>query len=165
MATPHRDFDARPRTAPQVSGTLDLGGVTWRIRSRSDVPYELLRQLLGDDTNPEGIADLPPAEQRDRARRVLVQTDDFFAQTIVDEQVDAFLAMVHAKSGPFTLEMSQEVTKYISECLFTEDGGSADASEGPTVRPKSSRPGRRSTGGTSKAGSSAPGTPRMRSAS
>ena len=105
----HRDFDARPRSDAPIAGSFDLGGVTWRIRARTEVPYALVEQMLGggDDDQPQQLTveefqKLAPEEQvkraqemRQRGRRMLVQTDEFFAATIVADQVEDFLKLVH----------------------------------------------------------------------
>ena len=162
MAPPHRDFDARPRTATTTGGSFVLAGRTWHIRSRNEIPYELLRQLIGVGNSalvaPDGddIAAMDVAEQRAVAQRAMVQTDDFFAATIVADEAADFLALAHDPLGPFSVEMSQDLTKYIAECIFNE--------EGPTAPSKPSPAGRRQTGSTSKGASSSRVTPKKRSA-
>lgn len=169
----HRDFDARPQSSAPPSGSFGLGGVTWKIRARSEVPFALVEQLLGGEGDDGSgftfdaeafakMSDEAKAEQlariRERSRKVLVQTDEFFAATIASDQVEDFLKVVHDPTGPYTVDIARELPAHISTCLF----GGEEA--GPTVPSRPSRSGRRATTSTSRAGSSSRATQKVRSA-
>lgn len=127
------------------------------------MPYELMRTLIGDDDTTD-VTKLSVDERRARARRVFVQADEFYAQTIAVDQVDAFLAMVHDPHGPFSQEMARELPQFIAECLFG-DGEDGEGGTTPTKPSELSRAGRRATGSTSKAASSSRATAKRRSGS
>lgn len=153
--TQHMDFDAPTGEAPAFSGTFTLGGRTWKIRHRDDIPFEIVKRLMGQASQAEAKGD---AEQAARAREVVMQTGPFFQATIVPEEVKDFMTMFEDPSSPLTIGKLRPVMEYVSQVAFSEE-------ERPTVPSKTSRPGRSTTGATSKVASSSRGTRRTRSAS
>jgi hypothetical protein len=153
MPTPHQDFDA-PSGKPKHSGTFTLGGRVWKIRSRDDVPFEIVRRLMGQaPTGPNATE----AEQAESAREVVLQTGPFFEATIVPDEVDDFMKMFSDAKSAHTLGKLKPVMEYVSKVVFTEE-------ERPTKPSRRSPPGRLSTGATSEESSSSPVIPQTASA-
>lgn len=155
MTTPHMDFDAPRGEAPAFSGTFALGGRTWKIRHRDDIPFEIVKQLMGQATSAEGDSEEDTAA---RTREVVMQTGPFFEATIVPDEVDDFMSMFQDSKSPITIGNLRPLMEYVSTTAFSGE-------ERPTQPSKTSRPGRSTTGRTSKAASSSQGTRRTRSAS
>lgn len=156
MATPHQDFDA-PSGAEAYSGTLTLGGRVWKIRHRDDVPFEIVRRLMGQE---EVDADAEPEVLAKQAREVVLQTGPFFEATIVPDEVDDFMALFNDSRSPLTIGKLRGIMEYVSSVVFSED-----EEERPTKPSKSKSPGRLPTGSASKDGSSSGGTRRKASGS
>lgn len=148
MATPHQDFDAPSGSTPTHSGTFTLGGRVWKIRHRDDVPFEIVRRLMGQTTVGENAS---AEEQAASAREVVLQTGPFFEATIVPEEVDDFMKMFADAKSALTLGKLRPVMEYVSKVVFTEDEEAR-----PTKPLRRSRPGRSSTGATSADDSSSP---------
>jgi hypothetical protein len=155
MTTPHKDFDTPSDGAPAHSGTFSLGGRTWKIRHRDDIPFEIVKRLMGQTPAADGDSD---AEQAERAREVVLQTGPFFEATIMPDEVPAFMAMFEDSKSPLTIGKLRPVMEYVSEVAFSEG-------ERPTKPSRRSPAGRSATGRTSEAGSSSQATRRARSAS
>jgi hypothetical protein len=155
MATPHQDFDAPKGSVPKHSGTLTLGGRVWKIRSRDDVPFEIVRRLMGQTTVGDNATE---EEQAESAREVVLQTGPFFEATIVPDEVDDFMKMFSDPKSALTLGKLRPVMEFVSKVVFSEE-------ERPTKPSRRSQPGRSATGATSEASSSSPGTQRTASAS
>ena len=156
---PSQDFDAPSEEGAAISGTLQLGGKIWSLRSSDDVPFELMRRLMGTAPPEEGT-DEDPATTAARTRESVMQTGPFFEATIVPEQVDDFMEMFTSPKSPVTLGKLKTLMEYVSTCIFNTEGA-----ERPTQPSRSSSPGRSRTGRTSKATSSSTGTPRAASGS
>lgn len=156
MALPHQDFDAPSGSGPGYSGTLTLGGRSWKIRHRDDVPFEIVKRLLGQ-TEPDENAS--PEETAAQAREVVLQTGPFFEATLVPEEVDDFMEMVNSPRSPLTLGKLKPVMEYVAGVVFSEEGDVR-----PTKRSRAKRPGPLSTGSTSEDASSLPVTTRTASA-
>lgn len=150
MTTQHMDFDTPTGEGPSFSGTFSLGGVTWHIRHRDDIPFEIVKRLMGQAAQAEAEGEEAVAE---RAREVVMQTGPFFQATIVPEEVKAFMAMFEDANSPLTIGKLKPVMEYVSKVAFSEE-------ERPTQPSKTSRRGRSATGATSKAASSSQGTRR-----
>lgn len=154
MATPYQDFDALD-DASESSGTLRLGGRDWKIRHRDDVPFEIVKRLMGQE---EIDPNADPATLARQAREVVMQTGPFFAATIVREEVPEFMELLEAEDSPLTIGKLRPVMEYIAGVVFSEEGD-----ERPTKPSSPKLPGRSTTGNTSKAASSSRGTPRKAS--
>jgi hypothetical protein len=153
MVAPFQDFDAL-EGGPESSGSFKLGGRTWRIRDRDDVPFEIVKRLMGQDPVGE---DAPAEEQARAAREVVMQIGPFFANTIVREEAADFQAMLTDEDSPLTIGKLRPVMEYVSQIVFSEE-------ERPTQPSKSSSPGRLPTGRTSEGSSSSRATRRKASA-
>lgn len=157
MTTPFQDFDAPSEEGVAISGTLQLGGKLWSLRSSDDVPFQLMKSLMGTAPPEEG-SDEDPAATAARAREAVMQTGPFFEATIVPDQVDDFMEMFTSPKSPITLGKLKGLMEYVSTCIFNTEGA-----ERPTQPSRSSGAGRSKTGRTSKAISSSPGTPKAAS--
>jgi hypothetical protein len=149
MTVRHMDFDTPSGAEPKYSGTFNLGGRSWKIRDRDDVPFELIKRLMGQAPVADDASD---EEKAVAAREVVLQTGPFFEQTIVPEEVQDFIAMMNDPQSALTVGKLRPVMEYVSEVVFS------DEAERPTKRPKPSRRGPSATGATSKGSSSSRGT-------
>jgi hypothetical protein len=156
MTAPHQDFDA-PSGSPSYSGTFTLGGRVWKIRSRDDVPFEIVRRLMGQPTLDRNAS---AEEQAESAREVVMQTGPFFEATIVEDEVPDFMLMFSDPKSALTLGKLKPVMEYVSKIVFTED-----EEQRPTKPLRRSQPGRLATGATSEGSSSSRAIPRKASAS
>lgn len=155
-STPFKDFDSAPEEVA-VSGTFRLGGKLWSLRSSDDVPFELMRRLMGTAPPAAGINE-SPEDVAGRAREAVMQTGPFFEATIVPEEVDDFMTMFTSPQSPVTLGKLKDLMEHVSECIFNTTPG-----ERPTKPSRSSSPGRSKTGRTSRAASSGRVTPKRAS--
>lgn len=129
----HKDFDA-DLPASEPSGTFNLGGRTWRVRSKDDTSIGFLNVFTGEDGN--------------------VKIGPFFRATIHRDDVEEFMALIEAPDGPLTKEKLSPVMDYVALLALGR----------PTTPVGSSSTGSKNGGRKSAAGSSSPGTPRRRSA-
>jgi hypothetical protein len=157
MSTPFQDFDSAVGPT-KYSGELKLGGRVWKIRHSDDVPFEIVKRLMSQQTpNPDD----PPELQAEQAKEIVMQTGPFFRATIVPEEVDSFMEMFTGDDSPVTIGKLKPLMEYVSKVVFTEDG----VEDRPTKPSRRSQPGRLTTGGTSAGNSLVKATPRKASAS
>jgi hypothetical protein len=154
--TPYQDFDTPEGEEVRTAGSFKLGGRAWTIRHRDDVPFEIVKRLMGQEPVAE---DAPPEEQAAAAREVVMQTGPFFAATIIPDEKADFLAMLSEEDSPLTIGKLRPVMEYVSATIFSESD-----EERPTSPPRRSSPGRTQTGRTSGGSSSSRVTPRRASA-
>ncbi|HEX3539658.1 MAG TPA: hypothetical protein VHT75_04365 [Acidimicrobiales bacterium] len=83
-----------------------------------------------------------------------LMVEEFFNNLLVPADVAPFRALLHRQDCPLTLPRVRKLMEMLAEQVLRR----------PTVRSSSSPRGPRKTAGTSKAGSSSPGTPRKRRA-
>lgn len=154
-AHPHQDFDAPTGGKAKFSGTFTLGGRLWKIRHRDDIPFEIVKRLMGQEQVDENASQ---EEQAAQAREVVMQTGPFFEATIIPDEVDDFMEMLDSPKSPLTIGNLRPIMEHVSTVAFSEDEAR------PTKSSRPSRSGRLQTGRTSEDGSSSPATTQRASA-